>query len=283
VPKRLFGVSTHLYHNQRLSREHLREIAAHGFETVEVFATRTHFDYHNPAAIGDLQQWLGEAGLSLHGIHAPIGESYHGGRWSGPLTIASSDAGTRAKAFVEAEHALYIARRIPAAVFVVHLGLPRTQLPSPTDNSRDGARRSVDAIAELAAPLGVKVAVEVITNELSRAGSLVHFVEEALERTDVGVCLDFGHAHLDGDLVDTIEAVSEHLVTTHVHDNGGRADDHLVPFDGTIDWPAALTSIQKVGYEGPLMLEIEGRGPAKDTLAKARRARERMERLMADG
>ena len=67
VAKRQFGVSTHLYHGQRLSREHLLEIAAHGFETVEVFATRTHFDYHNPAAVADLQQWLAEAGLTLHG------------------------------------------------------------------------------------------------------------------------------------------------------------------------------------------------------------------------
>ena len=64
--KRQFGVSTHLYHSQRLSREHLLEIAAHGFERVEVFATRTHFDYHNPAAVADLQQWLAEAGLELH-------------------------------------------------------------------------------------------------------------------------------------------------------------------------------------------------------------------------
>ena len=39
VPKRLFGVSTHLFHGQRLAREHLLEIAAHGFDTVEVFAT----------------------------------------------------------------------------------------------------------------------------------------------------------------------------------------------------------------------------------------------------
>src|SRR5207247_6887666 len=72
VSKRTFGVSTHLYHSQRLNRDHLIEIAAHGFEAVEVFATRTHFDYHSPAAIGDLQQWLAEAGLELHGIHAPI-------------------------------------------------------------------------------------------------------------------------------------------------------------------------------------------------------------------
>ena len=66
MSKRQFGVSTHLYHGQRLCREHLLEIAAHGFEWLEVFATRTHFDYHNPAAVADLQQWLAEAGLQLH-------------------------------------------------------------------------------------------------------------------------------------------------------------------------------------------------------------------------
>ena len=75
----------------------------------------------------------------------------------------------------------------------------------------------------LAEPLGVRVAVEVIPNELSRAGSLVHFVEtRMLDGADVGICLDFGHAHMDGDLVDAIETVSEHLIATHVHDNRGR-------------------------------------------------------------
>lgn len=302
MAKRLFGVSTHLYHNHRLSRDHLLEIAAHGFETVEVFATRTHFDFHNPSAIADLQEWLGEAGLALHAIHAPIGESYRGGRWGSPLSIASADADARLRALAEAEHALYIARRIPTAVFVVHLGLPRWQgadtsvgphmgkasadivcadLRVRAGDTRDGARRSVEALAALAAPLGVKVAVEVIPNELSRARSLVHFVEETLDSRNVGICLDFGHAHLDGDLVDTIDVVSEHLMTTHVHDNGGRADDHLIPFEGTIDWPGALTGVQKVGYDGPLMLEIEGRGPTKDTLTRARRARAKMERLLA--
>ena len=103
-----------------------------------------------------------------------------------------------------------------------------------------------------------------IPNELSRAGSLVHFVEDGCStRADVGICLDFGHAHLDGDLVDAIETVSEHLMTTHVHDNRGRSDDHLLPFEGTIDWPAALTAVQKVGYDGALMLEVAAHGPAE--------------------
>lgn len=279
--KRAFGVSSHLYHNYRLSREHLLEIGAHGFESVELFATETHFDFHNQAAIADLQQWLGEAGLELHGVHAPIGESFSAGRWGPMLSLATADPDARTRALAEAQAALQVARRIPFKVLIAHLGLPRNAAQGASQDTRDGARRSIDELRRLAEPLGVRIAIEVIPNELSRAGSLVYFVEEVLEAADVGICLDFGHAHMDGDLVDAIETVSEHLITTHVHDNRGRTDDHLVPFEGTIDWPGALTAVQKVGYDGTLLLEIAAHGSPKDTLQRARKARERMERLLA--
>jgi sugar phosphate isomerase/epimerase len=275
-----FGVSTHLYHGQRLDREHLLEIGAHGFEHVEVFATRTHFDYHNPVAVADLQQWLAEAGLELHGVHAPIAESFTGGRWGPPLTLASADPAERQKAVDETERALQIARRIPFSVLVAHLGLPRSQQPSAADNNREGARRSIEALQRLAEPLGVQVAIEVIPNDLSRANALVHFIEEVLGVPAVGICLDFGHAHMDGDLLDAIGTVAEHVLTTHVHDNGGRTDDHLVPFEGSIDWSSALTAVQKIGYEGMLLFEIAAHGSAKDALARAQHARARMERLL---
>ena len=280
MSKRKFGVSTHLYHGQRLGRDHLMEIAAYGFEAVELFATRTHFDYHNPAAIADLQEWLADAGLELHGIHAPVSESFVGGRWGPALSLASVDRDRRAQAVGEAERALHIARRIPVGVFVTHLGVPRAQQPPPGDNNRDAARRSVEELQPIAEPLGVRLAVEVIPNDLSRVGSLVHFVEEDLDGVDVGICLDFGHAHMDGDLVDAIETVSGHLIATHVHDNRGRADEHLVPFDGTIDWPGVMTAVQKVGYDGTLLLELATHGSPKATLVRAQQARARMERLL---
>lgn len=282
MAKRLFGVSTHLYHNLRLSREHLLEIAAHGFETVEVFATRTHFDYHNPAVVADLQQWLAEAGLDLGSVHAPINESFTGGRWGRALSVASPDEENRGLAVAETELALHIARRIPVQTLVVHLGVPRTQEAPGGGNARAAARRSIESLIRTSEPLGVRIAVEVLPNEISRAGSLVHFVEQDLEGTDVGICLDFGHAQIDGDVVEAVETVSEHLIATHVHDNRGRTDDHLVPFAGTIDWPAALTAVRKVGYEGALMFELAAHGSPKDTLAKARTARQRIEKLLND-
>jgi sugar phosphate isomerase/epimerase len=276
---RRFGISTHLYHGQRLGRAQLQEIAAHGFEAVELFATRTHFDYHNDAAIADLQQWLAEAGVELQSVHAPIADGLMDGRWGAPLSLASSDPAARARAVSETETALHVARRIPLKTLVLHLGLPRTQAPGPGENSRDAARRSVEELERAAEPLGVRLAIEVIPNELSRAGSLVHFVEHDLE-SPAGICLDFGHAHLDGDVIDAVETVAEHLIATHLHDNRGRADDHLMPLDGTIDWAAALTAVQKIGYDGPMMFEVGAHGPAKDSLDRLKKTREKMERWL---
>ena len=124
------------------------------------------------------------------------------------------------------------------------------------------------------------IAVEVIPTDFTRR--IARALVERISEGTVGICLDFGHAQIDGDVVEAVETVSEHLIATHVHDNRGRTDDHLVPFEGTIDWPAALTAVRKVGYEGALMFELAAHGSPKDTLAKARTARQRIEKLLND-
>ena len=274
-----FGISTHLYHDQRLSREHLAQIAAHGFEAVEVFATRSHFDYHDPAAIARLAEWLKETGLALHGIHAPVTESLSPpDHWGDAISNAVSDGAKRQAAVREADAALNIARQIPADVFVVHLGTPTAQ---GGENNRTAAFRSVEEICRLAEPVGIRVALEVIPNPLSDAASLVDLLERDLDAPRTGICLDFGHAFLMGDVADTIETVAEHLITTHVHDNKGKKDEHLVPFDGKINWDMALMTMQKVGYDGTYLMELANTGSPAAVLGQARAARQQFEKLLS--
>lgn len=274
-----FGISTHLFHDERLSREHLARIAAHGFESVEVFATRSHFDYHDAGAIAQLGQWLKETGLALHGIHAPIAESMSAGdRWGPTISNAVTDNARRQAAVKEADAALNIARQFAPGVFVVHLGTPTVQ---GGENNRSAAVRSIEEICRLAEPIGVKVALEVIPNPLSDAASLVTLLERDLEGTRAGICFDFGHAFLMGDVADAIETVAEHLVTTHVHDNRKKTDEHLVPFDGKIDWDVALMTMQKVGYDGTYLMELANTGSPDGILARAQAARSRFEKLLA--
>ena len=230
--KRQFGVSTHLYHARRLCRDHLLEIAAHGFETIDLVAPPGHVEVGNPAAVADLQQWLAEAGLTVSSVRAPAGAE-------------TPEAN---------EPALFIARRIPVRVFVMHL-----------EGTRNKARKTVERFAALAAPLGVSVSVNV--PEHSPPGSAVHVVENDIE-SSVGIALDFARADREGDLVEAIELVAEHLMAPSV------------PVDGNIDWPSAMTTVQKIGYEGPLVFDGQWRGSTKEYLTRARAAREKMERWL---
>ena len=275
-----FGISTHLYHDRRLERGHLAEIAGYGFETIELFATRSHFDYRSDSAVADLGRWLGETGLRLNSVHAPITDVFGG---PGPRTTYSNavTANDRREAAVrETEAALGIAKRIPFDLLVLHLGTPAS-MKNADDNHRAAATRSLDEICQLAEPLGVRVAVEVIPNRLSDASSLVAILESELEDSRTGICLDFGHAHLMGEVADAVETVAEHIITTHVHDNHGREDEHLVPYRGSIDWDQALVTMQKIGYEGTYLMELAGTGDAASILEDARRARARFERTLA--
>jgi sugar phosphate isomerase/epimerase len=272
-----FGVSTHLFHQHRLTRDHLVHIAAHGFEAVELFATRAHFDYHDPSARLQLAEWLSDTRLELHSVHAPAFEALRNGRWVGAFSNASADESRRRAAIAEAEAALALARHVPFQFLVTHIGVPASEVVG-ADNSRDAARRSIDDLVALAATVNVRVAMEVIPNPLSSAEHLSRLIEDDLDGMNVGVCLDYGHAHLMGDLGEAVETLSGHLWTTHVHDNGGTRDDHLVPFAGTIDWDGAMMMTQKIGYDGVFMLEVGDTGDPVDVLRRSVKARERLEK-----
>jgi len=278
VTDRRFGVSTHLFHEHRLSRDHLVHIAAHGFDAVEVFATRSHFDYRDPQAIEQLAAWLTDTRLDLHSVHAPAFDALSGGHWVGSYSNASGDENRRKAALAETEAALAVARVVPFQYLVVHLGTPASEQTPPNDNQRDAARRSVEEIADMAARVHARVAIEVIPNNLSSATALSELIEEHLEGIDVGICLDYGHAHLMGEVGDAVEAVSGHLWTTHVHDNRAKRDEHLVPYAGSIDWDAAMMATQKIGYDGALIFEVGDSGDAVDVLRRCVKARERLEK-----
>lgn len=273
-----FGISTHLYHDTRLAREHLVELKESGFEAIELFATRSHFDYHDVGAIETLATWLDEVGLTLHSVHAPINESFIDGRWGTAYSIAASAEHDRRQAVHETRLAIGIAHLIPFEVLVVHGGSPQ-RYAAPGDNQRGAMVRSLDEIVGAATEVGVRTAVEVIPNALSETDALVRLLEDELDLPGTGICLDFGHALLLGDPVEAVETASGFLISTHVHDNDGRDDRHYVPFDGIIDWEAALMAMQKIGYDRAWIFEVANLSTPGDVLAKTRRARDRFESL----
>ena len=143
-----FGLSTHLFHGERLGRDQLERVRASGFELIEVFATRTHVDYHDVRAIDDLARTLDDVGLVVNSVHGPICESFSEGVWGRSYSNASSQPARREEAVAETVAAFDAAKRLGAASLVVHLGLPRFQDAAPGDNDPTAVRRSLEAMAD---------------------------------------------------------------------------------------------------------------------------------------
>jgi sugar phosphate isomerase/epimerase len=278
----MFGISTHLYVADRLERDHLVEIAAHGFDAVEVFAVKSHFDYRDRRAAVALAEWLDDTRLKLHSMHAPIARDYVHGTWQDNLSLAAHDEARRKAAVEETLATLEVAAAVPYSTLVLHAGVPEP-VAGATDNHLASLVKSLEALSPAAEGHGVRLAVEVIPNALSTASSLVNLVESDIEARSLGICMDVGHARLMGDVVDAIETCSGHLITTHLHDNRGRSDDHLVPGKGVIDWDAAVLAFQKIGYDGVWMFELAATPERKAWLEQAVKARERFEALLHIG
>lgn len=291
-----FGISTHLFHHERLTEAHLAAVRRHGFDCVEFFATKSHIDYANDKHTHAVATWMANTGVRAHSIHAPITNLLKNGEMSEIWSTAAADSARRQRAVSEASLAMTFAAAIGAKFVVTHLGVPdATPVPGP-DNDAGALSRSLGTLAAEARAHGLTLALEVIPNRLSTPDALVARLEAASDATDDdeivghGACLDVGHAHMmggadtagDGGAIDAVETLGGHVVTTHIHDNAGRSDDHLPPFEGTINWSALVMAMGKVGYDGVWMFEIGAPTPGAgydDMLAKAAAARARLGQL----
>jgi len=278
----MFGISTHLYVADRLDRDHLVEIAAHGFTALEVFAVRSHFDYRERRAAVALAEWLDDTRLTLHSMHAPIAGDYVRGQWKDGLSLAASDETKRKAAVDDTRATLDVAATVKYSTLVLHCGVP-DPYGGPHDNHLAAMVRSLEELSPVAEGYGVRLAVEVIPNAMSTPSALVDLIEGDIDAAGLGICVDVGHARLMGDVVEAIETCSGHVITTHLHDNRGRNDDHLVPGKGAIDWDATLLAFQKIGYDGAWMFELAPAADRRPVLEQAVKARERFESLLHIG
>ena len=71
------------------------------------------------------------------------------------------------------------------------------------------------------------------------------------------LCLDVGHAHVVSQtpVREWLETLSPWLGHLHLHDNDGSADQHRIPGDGTIGFPALLDAVTAAAPDATLTFE----------------------------
>lgn len=247
-----------MFVSRRLTPELLGQIGESGFEAVEIFATRGHFDYTTKQEVQATASALAQHRLALASLHAPTSRDLSATREGGsPLSITEVERVRRVEAMDELKRVIDVAEDLPYSRLILHMGGPRE---TADPRKRDAAFSSLEHLVLHAHHRGVTIAVENTTSEMGDPAYLRTFVDET-RLTGLRFNFDIGHAHLaDGLGTERVEkafaSMRELAVSAHIHDNHGEKDEHLPPYEGTIDWESAVKTL-KSAPETDLALTLE--------------------------
>jgi sugar phosphate isomerase/epimerase len=278
-------LSTYLFVSRKLNADLLAQINAHGFSALEVFCSRAHFDYDSKQEIQALKSALEANRMTLSSLHAPTSKDLSATRESGtPLSICEVERVRRIEAMDEFKRAIDVSEDLPFSRMVLHMGGSRE---TADPRKRDAAFSSLEHLVLHAHHAGVTLAVENTTSEMGDPAYLRAFVDET-RLTGLRFNFDIGHANLaDGLAEERIEKslapLQDLVASVHLHDNHGEKDEHLPPYDGAIDWNAAIPLLRSTPIEDiPIVVELKEKfGPdapsAAEHLAAAKVSFEKFE------
>jgi sugar phosphate isomerase/epimerase len=248
-------LSTHVFANHRLTASWLEKIWQAGIPAVEFFCARQHLDYRDTAQIGELGHWFRDAELKLHSVHAPMYSDDVWGR-SGPhsvINITETSKPTRLTMVEEIKRSLEIAEYIPFRYLIQHIGVAGEEYD---ERKIDAAFSALEEISLFARQRGVEVLLENTPNALSSAERLMLFLGQT--HLKLNFCFDVGHAHMNEGIAVAYGIMKSRIRSIHVHDNDGKKDLHLFPFDpgGSIDWKETMALLLSQPDQYPLLLEL---------------------------
>ena len=277
-------LSTYLFVSRKLTPELLGQIAGAGFEGVEIFCTRSHFEYSSNTEVRAMAGALEANRLRLVSLHAPTSRDVSAMRESGmPLSICEVERVRRIEAMDELKRVIDVADDLPYSRLILHMGGSRE---TADPRKRDAAFSTLEHLILHAHHAGVSICVENTTSEMGDPNYLRAFVDET-RLTGLRFNFDIGHAHLsdfpeDERIEKSFSPLRELVSSVHLHDNRGEKDEHLPPYDGTIAWPSAIKTLQSAPQTSlPLILELkEKTGPeAASTAEQVEAARKSMDRF----
>src|ERR1700692_1688236 len=278
-------LSSYVFISRKVTPELLGQISHAGFEGVELFCSLSHFDYTSRAQIQAMAEALNTNKLTLESLHAPNSRDLSATRESGtPLSICEVERVRRIEAMDELKRAIDVSEELPFARMVLHMGGSRE---TADPRKRDAAFSSLEHLVLHAHHAGVTLAVANTTSEMGDPAYLRAFVDET-RLTGLRFNFDIGHANLaDGPPEERLEKsfapLRDLVASVHLHDNHGDKDEHLPPYDGSIDWSTAILLLQTAPVNNiPIVLELKEKfGPdapsAAEQLAAARASFEKFE------
>ena len=187
-------------------------------------------------------------------IHAPFMD----------VNIASLSSKSRANSIEQIKDSINLANEIDASVVVVHPGLVPFLLKDQPEKIYEIADKSIEELGKYSDDLGITTTIENMPAFESMIYQDMNRLNETLEKFDMGMTLDIGHAHHSG--ISPNEMYFDSIKHIHAHDNFGDDDTHLPLGEGNIELKDIIDAFEKKNYDGIYMIEVNNKDSIKKSL-----------------
>ena len=245
------SLSSFLYLHYPLS-EAVRRTALAGFDGIDIWGGRPHAYRTDLTAqeVANLRRILEAEGLAV--------ASFIPAQFRYPTSLCSPNSTIRQDSVSYIQDSTETAAALGAPLVSVCPG--HTIYGQSIEDGLGRLSESLCAIAEFAARHNVRIAIEPAdkyeTDLLPTCAAALKLAR-ALGYANLGILVDNGHAHVVGESApDAVRNLGDRLFHVHVDDNNGLRDQHLVPGEGTFEFPPLIAALREAEYEGFLAAEL---------------------------
>jgi sugar phosphate isomerase/epimerase len=180
--------------------------------------------------------------LSIDSVHVPFNPPYN---------LAAMDSYEREVALERT--AVYIERatalKIPIAIIHPHHYF--------YDSKEACLERCIGALERLHGRVGrLSITVAIENMPTSQGSWICDRILENFGPELFGFCFDSSHENMSGEPFHLLKKYYSRMTTCHLSDNHGRADEHLPPYDGNIDWPLLRKYFDKATQMSNILFEV---------------------------
>ncbi len=239
------GMSTLVDYSYPL--EHLLErMKFAGFDAVAFGHKTTHFPFFDLRRVAEVGEICERLGLFVDYVHTPIDLS---------LDLSSENKYVRTSTVEICKAAVDAVWKLKGRAVVAHLTNKEEMNESEMEARIPLALEAIKVLGDYATERGVIFCLE----NLPYPFAYHRILERVLERYEgnsVYLCLDTCHISMGNtNPFEYIERNVGRIKTTHLSDNFGDRDLHLVPYTGTFDFDRLAKLLGENGYDGNVMLE----------------------------
>ncbi len=199
--------------------------------------------------LSDIRRDAQNAGIEIYQAHGPW-------RWP-PQDFSPED---RAERFEKMSRSILGCQILGCPNFIIHPIMPFGDWQDPEPEKLWAMNLEFfSRLCEVAKAHNTVICFEnmpMTALSLSTPEQILRFVKE-INSPYMRVCLDTGHCSVFGlSPADAVRLLGkEYLRAMHVHDNDGRADRHMLPYEGVIDWEDFSKALAEVDCACPVSLE----------------------------